>query len=183
MVYWTLVNKENIASVTNINMYVLQYMELLLRHGRFPVLKSDAIWMCFCLFNKMIFWFFLCSSLTTSWLGLRTSVDTMVITTGKTSMAFTANRHYILTNAHHHLFFFFISQLFFFLPDWTASTRSMWRSAWLQANAPRSHSSSPSTTRWRWNRPLSWWRVEGESSCLLLCLPPFPCSEYRVSIF
>lgn len=66
----------------------------------------------------------------------------------------------------------------FLPPDWTASTRSMWRSAWLQASAPRSHSSSPSTTRWRWNRPLSLWRAEGEWSCPLLCLPQFPCSEY-----
>ncbi len=75
---------------------------------------------------------------------------------------------------------FLLLLLLLLLPDWTASTRSMWRSAWLQANAPRSHSSSPSTTRWRWNRPLSWWRVEGESSCLLLCLPLFPCSKYWV---
>ena len=65
-------------------------------------------------------------------------------------------------------------------PGWTASTRSMWRSAWLQVNAPRSHSSSPSTTRWRWNRPLSWWRVEGESRCLLPFLPLFPCSKYWI---
>lgn len=65
-------------------------------------------------------------------------------------------------------------------PGWTASTRSMWRSAWLQVNAPRSHSSSPSITSWRWNRPLSWWRVEGESRCLLPCLPLFPCSKYWI---
>lgn len=65
------------------------------------------------------------------------------------------------------------------LLDWTASTRSMWRSAWLQANAPKSRSSLLSTTRWKWSMPLSWWKVEGESSYLLLCLLLFPCSTHH----
>lgn len=67
----------------------------------------------------------------------------------------------------------------FYLLDWTASTRSMWRSAWLQASAPQSRSSLLSTTRWKWNMPLSWWKVEGESNYRLLCLLLFPCSTYH----
>lgn len=65
------------------------------------------------------------------------------------------------------------------LLGWTASTRSTWRSAWLQANAPKSRSSLLSTTRWKWNMPSSWWKAEGESNYLLLCLLLFPCSTYN----
>lgn len=64
------------------------------------------------------------------------------------------------------------------LLGWTASTRSTWRSAWLRASAPKSRSSLLSTTRWKWNMPSSWWRAEGGSSYLLLCLLLFPCSTY-----
>lgn len=65
------------------------------------------------------------------------------------------------------------------LQDWTALTRSMWRSAWLQVNAPKSRSSLLSTTSWKWNTPSRWWKVEGESNYLPLCLPLFPCSTYH----
>lgn len=67
------------------------------------------------------------------------------------------------------------------LIDWTASTRSTWRSAWLQANAPKSHSSLLSTTSWKWNMLLRWWKAVGESNYLLLCHPLFPCSTYHFS--
>lgn len=80
------------------------------------------------------------------------------------------------------LFTFHYSPLLPWLPcllDWTASTRSMWRSAWLQANVPKSLSSLLSTTRWKWNMLLSWWKVEEESNYLLLCLLLFPCSMYN----
>lgn len=64
---------------------------------------------------------------------------------------------------------------------WIASTRPTWRSGWLRANAPPSLSSSPSTTRWRWNRPWCWWRAGAPPSCRLLCRP-CRCSKCNRSL-
>lgn len=56
---------------------------------------------------------------------------------------------------------------------WVASIRPTWRSGWSQASAPLSPSSSPSTTRWRWNRPWCWWRVGAPPSCQPCRLCPY----------
>lgn len=63
------------------------------------------------------------------------------------------------------------------LSGWTASTRPTWRSGWSRAIAPPSLSSSPSTTRWRWNRPWCWRRAAAPAGCPR-SWQPCPCSEY-----